>query len=332
MLIITTILKIIGIILLILLCVIIALLLIISLVPFRYEAEVSKYEKILADARVRWLFKLLDVNVHFDSSEEKDKVHISVKLAGFQLYDNLKPRQKKKKKEKKPEKEKAKAETAASKAEASAAKPPDQSGASSEAVKAEEIRPESAEKAEEARLESAAKPEQTRPESAEKPKDVHSADTEKPEKPKTKKKKARKKSGKSEGGGSSKLQGLAKHKDEIIEIIKDPANHKLIGKILHNLNSLIVKILPHIRKLYAHFGFADPSKTGKVMGYLGMAYPLITGSMELEPEFNKEVMEGEIVLSGKILILWFIIFAVKSCLNRPFIRLVKKVLAIVKDK
>ena len=309
MLIVISILKLIGIILLILLCVIAAIILIISLVPFRYEADVTKYDNILADTKVRWLFKLLKVDVHFNSSQEKDKMHITVKIAGFLLYDNLNPRKKKRKK-KKPEK------APAPKPQAEVPASDEVSSQPQSASEEEEAQPAQVSSAEAETHEEI--PEPAAPEETEKPKSGH--------------KKKKKKAGKAKRKSESRLSGVMKHKDEIIEMIKDPANQKLVGKILHNLNSLIVKLLPHIHRLFLHFGFDDPAKTGKVMGYLGVAYPLVSGTMELEPEFNKKVMEMELNLQGRIFVIWFIIFAVRSFLNRAFIRLFKKILAIAKDK
>lgn len=86
--------KIIGIILLALLGLLITLILTILLVPIRYRIAVEHGEELFRiQGRVHWLLHILHGKItHLDG-----KLHIIVRLFGFVLYDNQKPRTGKKK-------------------------------------------------------------------------------------------------------------------------------------------------------------------------------------------------------------------------------------------
>jgi hypothetical protein len=81
-------LKIIGFVILALLALLLLLLLTTLLVPIRYRIAVEHGEALCIRGRVHWLLHI----VHTEASYVENKLHISVRLFGFVIYDNLKPK------------------------------------------------------------------------------------------------------------------------------------------------------------------------------------------------------------------------------------------------
>jgi hypothetical protein len=56
-----------------------------------------------------------------------------------------------------------------------------------------------------------------------------------------------------------------------------------------------------------------------------MLYPVCEDRMQLEPEFETQVLEGEAAIKGRIRLIRFVAFAVHSFVNPRFIKLIKQV-------
>ena len=49
-----------------------------------------------------------------------------------------------------------------------------------------------------------------------------------------------------------------------------------------------------------HFGFEDPSITGQVLAVAGMVYPLYGKTFRILPDFEQQILEGEVNLKGRV--------------------------------
>lgn len=73
-------------------------------------------------------------------------------------------------------------------------------------------------------------------------------------------------------------------------------------------------IRPRKVKADVRFGFADPASTGQILAIGGMLYPLLGKTIVLRPEFEEQVLEGHILIKGRITIfillkaLWILYF------------------------
>lgn len=70
-------------------------------------------------------------------------------------------------------------------------------------------------------------------------------------------------------------------------------------------------------------GMEDPSTTGQIMAVYGMLYPLVGGSVFLQPEFEEKVLEGDIFIKGKVTGIIFLIAGLKIALDKNVWRLIK---------
>lgn len=112
--------------------------------------------------------------------------------------------------------------------------------------------------------------------------------------------------------------------NKIMAIITDEENKEFAKFILLRVKELIKLIRPKKYKIDLHFGFEDPATTGKILMYLSVIYGLTGLDMKINPEFEEEIKEGEIVLKGSLQLFFVLIIAIKLLLNKKFKELVFK--------
>ena len=69
------------------------------------------------------------------------------------------------------------------------------------------------------------------------------------------------------------------------------------------------------------FGTGDPCSTGKVLGVLSLIYGLYGEHIEITPDFNNKVLEGNFNVKGRIRLVRIIIIVTKLLLDKRFKRL-----------
>ena len=67
----------------------------------------------------------------------------------------------------------------------------------------------------------------------------------------------------------------------------------------------------------------DPATTGQIVAAYGILYPLVGGSVFLQPEFEEKVIEGDVYIKGKITGIIFLIAGLKIALDKNIWRLIK---------
>lgn len=317
-------LKLIGIVLLVILGLIVLILAIVLLTPIRYRIGASKYQTIQAEGKVTWLFRLIEMVFKLDTgAEEGKRLHLSFRIAWLKLYDNQKPKEKRIK-QKKTRKTKSKPESEQLEKVIQSAKP-EQPEAKVQPIKTE----------------------QATEMKNEMPKAVHL------EKIFRLAKNAANKILSLIRGvfslicsilsipskimdGLEKLENfftkLREKKEAFLAFYNEAHNHQWFTAFWHRLKKLLLKILPRADRLYLHFGFEDPATTGQVLGGLSILYPICGEKMELCPEFNEEILEGEVKCHGRIRPVSLVIFAVKSFLNKQFFSMVKQFKGLLKGE
>ena len=337
-------LKLIGIVLLVILGLIVLILAIILLTPIRYRIGASKYQTIQAEGKVTWLFRLIEMVFKLDTgAEEGKRLHLSFRIAWLKLYDNQKPKEKRIK-QKKTRKTKSKPESKQSEKVIQAK--PEQPEAKVQPIKTEQA----AEMKNE--MPKAVHPERI---SSENPGNESAAKCEEKliEGPKESavekilrlaKNAANKILSLIRGvfslicsilgipskimDGLEKLENffikLREKKEAFLAFYNETHNHQWFTAFWHRLKKLLLRILPRADRLYLHFGFEDPATTGQVLGGLSILYPICGEKMELCPEFNEEVLEGEVKVHGCIRLVTLVVFAAKSFLNKQFFAIVKQ--------
>jgi hypothetical protein len=277
-----TILKILGIAILVILGIVLAVLILVLFVPVRYKAKGSfEGKNIDVGANVSWLFKLIHFRVGYKYSEP---FHMKLKILGIPIYDNLKEKKPKKSKNK----EKSKKEVEIDNVVINDEKDDKQKVENSENIG--ETEPKVLIEYDENKIEEGAK------------ENIHENVHEK------------------KTGIFSKIAGVFKNIKFTFEKICDTIkkirdNIEYYIKLL-NLEStkaafelckkqifkLLKLLCPRKYHVNLHLGFDDPSTMGEVLAVYGMLYPWHMGKVEILPEYDVAVMEGNFYVKGRICI------------------------------
>ena len=83
------------------------------------------------------------------------------------------------------------------------------------------------------------------------------------------------------------------------------------------------KLSPQKYRINLHLGFEDPAVMGEVLAVWGMLYPLHMGNIDLQPEFEQSVMEGDFSFRGHVSVAVFVRVACSLFFDKDFKRLLK---------
>lgn len=86
---------------------------------------------------------------------------------------------------------------------------------------------------------------------------------------------------------------------------------------------ILKKVAPRKFKVNLHLGFEDPAVMGQVLAMWGMLYPLHQGRIDIQPEFDRAVMEGEFSFQGRIPVFVFVHAGCILFFNKDIKRLIK---------
>lgn len=108
-------------------------------------------------------------------------------------------------------------------------------------------------------------------------------------------------------------------------LTSDPVKEAM-GFLWKKTKGLLHHILPRRMTGRIHFGFEDPSKTGKTLAYFSMLYPFTKENLVIEPEFETEelILEGDIAFRGRIRLGYLVYVALSVVLNKNIRRQYKR--------
>ena len=299
------ILKIIGITIAALVGLLFLLVLIVLFVPIRYRAEGRKDETIVAKGSVSWILGILFLRfLYLD-----EKFCVTVRIFGFPIYDNQKPKKIKKPKKVKPE---------------------------NENVDSEELK--DSEPAKEdvfCNEEKTVVPQETDERSDVLPPDIQTEEE-------------TKKSEFKEEETLNRLEKIVERIKTIARKVKEffrkiiaffrnlLAKKRLLSDFLHNetnqagikhcwskLWEFLKYIAPQKVKGHIRFGTGDPCITGQLLGTAYLFYGLYGDNLSIEPDFDDKLLEAEVKLKGRIRIIRLLIIAIQLKRDENFNRLIK---------
>lgn len=97
-----------------------------------------------------------------------------------------------------------------------------------------------------------------------------------------------------------KIKMIKQKKEEIESFLKNDFHKAAFKKLLKEFGKLLKSLRPKKLELNAHFGFEDPSLTGKILAALSMLYPFYGDNIRINPDFEDVIMEGDLYLKGRI--------------------------------
>ena len=117
-------------------------------------------------------------------------------------------------------------------------------------------------------------------------------------------------------GICDKIRNINNVKNSFIDYLKRDTSKKAIKEIINKIFKLFKHILPRKLKATVGFGFEDPSTTGNALGYASIFYGIYGDNIELEPNFDEQVLYGKYALKGHIRMFPLLVIAWKIYRNK----------------
>jgi len=97
-----------------------------------------------------------------------------------------------------------------------------------------------------------------------------------------------------------KIKSLWETKDKITEFLTDDVHVEAFKIIKTEIGILARHLRPRRIKGYVRFGFDDPYRTGQVLAGLSILYPFYGDNVEIYPDFEQKILEGDLYIKGHI--------------------------------
>lgn len=97
---------------------------------------------------------------------------------------------------------------------------------------------------------------------------------------------------------------------DIKEFLLEETHIQAFLRLKKEIIFFIRKIKPDKINGYVRFGLEDPYNTGRVLAVLSVLYPFYGENFQVYPEFEREIIEGDVFLKGRIHfmhLLWFLV-------------------------
>lgn len=104
-----------------------------------------------------------------------------------------------------------------------------------------------------------------------------------------------------------KIKSFIEKKNELQEFIGDTKHRRAFAIVKREVFRLHKVLKPRTVQMQVHFGFEDPYMTGNVLAVLSMLYPWYGDSVEIEPDFEEQVLEGNLHMKGKLHLIWLVV-------------------------
>lgn len=118
---------------------------------------------------------------------------------------------------------------------------------------------------------------------------------------------------------------------EWMEFINEEMTRKALSKTIKIAKKLLKHILPRKIRGNLAFGLEDPAIMGQILAILGMAMPLYKDSLEVEPHFGVNMLEGEIKAKGKICLGYLLYLAVIVLIDKDIMGTIKKARSMARN-
>lgn len=114
----------------------------------------------------------------------------------------------------------------------------------------------------------------------------------------------------------TKIDDLVQKKEKICNLLTQESHIRAFKKLKKEVFVLLKRLKPKKINLKLRFGFEDPSVTGKVLGGISILYPFSRDTIEVIPDFENQILKGNIYIKGRIRFCHFTMLAVKLLLYK----------------
>jgi hypothetical protein len=109
--------------------------------------------------------------------------------------------------------------------------------------------------------------------------------------------------------------------DLILNFLRDELNKEGMHLTFSSLKRLLKHILPTKLKSKVTFGTGDPCSTGQALGAMSFLYSFYGDRIQITPDFERNILEGEHFVRGRIRLVTILIIVVKLIFDKRFKKL-----------
>ena len=124
----------------------------------------------------------------------------------------------------------------------------------------------------------------------------------------------------------AKIRSALEKKDQIMAFLRDEENRRTFRLVKKQLVKVVRHVMPVRLEGEVTFGFDDPYRTGQLLSAAALLYPVYRDRIRVTPVFDREVLEGELKLEGRIRLAVLLGAAVRLGMDRNFRKLVRKLM------
>ncbi len=106
--------------------------------------------------------------------------------------------------------------------------------------------------------------------------------------------------------------------DLILNFLRDELNKEGMHLTFSSLKRLLKHVLPTKLKSKLIFGTGDPCSTGQALGAMSILYSFYGDKIQITPDFERNILEGEHFARGRIRLVTILIIVVKLILDKKF--------------
>jgi hypothetical protein len=96
-----------------------------------------------------------------------------------------------------------------------------------------------------------------------------------------------------------------------------------IVKVWYSIKKLLKHIYPRKLSAEIEFGTDDPATTGQVLGVIAVFYGYYGNTVQILPNFNEEILQGQVYCKGRIRLFTLLIICIKLIIDKNFRLLIK---------
>ena len=111
--------------------------------------------------------------------------------------------------------------------------------------------------------------------------------------------------------------------DYYIDAVNDERNKATISLVISKLSIVLKNIKPKKISGSIKYGSTDPYDMGKVMTIYSILFPLIHDKIQMVPDYENDIMDGDIYIKGRITLAVVVYALIKVYFNKDFRRMIK---------
>ncbi len=128
-----------------------------------------------------------------------------------------------------------------------------------------------------------------------------------------------------------KAQELIGKWDKIKEFLNEDDNKKALSKSFVTIKRILKHVRPTRLKAEVEFGTGDPCTTGQALGVLAVFYSFYGKSVRIIPNFEEEILKGNLDCAGRIRLFTLLIIGIQLVLDKNFRNLLKNFKTLKED-